>query len=59
VKFELANLSLNVLHGYLALYFEDVAGLTPSQTLIVVAIWTGFGLLGDLLLIPLLEKSTV
>ena len=35
---------LDVLLGFLALYFVDVAGA-------VVAVWTGVGLPGDLLLI--------
>jgi FSR family fosmidomycin resistance protein-like MFS transporter len=47
---------LDVLLGFLALYFVDVAQVTPAQAGIAVAIWTGVGLLGDLLLIPLLER---
>jgi len=53
---EAANLTLDVLHGYLALYLVDIAGLGPVQAGLAVAVWTGFGLLGDFLLIPLLEK---
>jgi FSR family fosmidomycin resistance protein-like MFS transporter len=53
---EFANLMLDVLLGFLALYFVDVAQVTPAQAGIAVAIWTGLGLLGDLLLIPLLER---
>jgi FSR family fosmidomycin resistance protein-like MFS transporter len=53
---EFANLMLDVLLGFLALYFVDVAHVTPAQAGIAVAIWTGLGLLGDLLLIPLLER---
>lgn len=40
----------------LALYLVDVAGLTGPQAAIGVAVWSGVGLLGDLLLIPLLER---
>jgi MFS transporter, FSR family, fosmidomycin resistance protein len=47
---------LDVLLGFLALYFVDVARLTPAQAALGVAVWSGFGLLGDFLLIPLLEK---
>jgi len=42
--------------GFLALYFVDVARLTPAQAALGIAVWSGLGLLGDFLLIPLLEK---
>jgi FSR family fosmidomycin resistance protein-like MFS transporter len=45
-----------VLYGFLALYFVDVVGFTASKAALAVAVWTGFSLLGDFLLIPLLEK---
>jgi FSR family fosmidomycin resistance protein-like MFS transporter len=51
-----SDLMLDVLLGFLALYFVDVAGATPTQAGMAVAVWTGFALLGDLLLIPLLER---
>ena len=47
---------LDVLLGFLALYFVDVAGVTAGQAALGVAVWSGLGLLGDFLLIPLLEK---
>jgi FSR family fosmidomycin resistance protein-like MFS transporter len=53
---EFSDLMLDVLLGFLALYFVDVVGTTPVQAGIAVAVWTGVGLLGDLLLIPLLER---
>jgi FSR family fosmidomycin resistance protein-like MFS transporter len=53
---EFSDLMLDVLLGFLALYFVDVAGVPPTQAGIAVAVWTGVGLLGDLLLIPLLER---
>ena len=56
VLLEFSDLMLDVLYGYLALYFVDVAGFTASKAALAVAVWTGFGLLGDFLLIPLLEK---
>ncbi len=56
VLLEFSDLMLDVLYGYLALYFVDVAGFTASNAALAVAVWTGFGLLGDFLLIPLLEK---
>ena len=56
VLLEFSNLMLDVLLGYLALYFVDVVGVTPAQAGGAVAVWTGVGLLGDFLLIPLLER---
>ena len=53
---QFSDLMLDVLLGFLALYFVDVVGLTPAQAGLAVAIWTGSGLLGDFLLIPLLER---
>ncbi len=47
---------LDVLLGFLALYLVDVVGATPAQAGAAVAVWTGLGLLGNLLLIPLLER---
>jgi FSR family fosmidomycin resistance protein-like MFS transporter len=53
---QFSDLMLDVLLGFLALYFVDVVGATPAQAGLAVAVWTGLGLLGDLLLIPLLER---
>lgn len=53
---ECSDLMLDVLLGFLALYMVDVAGATPVQAGLTVAVWTGVGLLGDFLLIPLLER---
>jgi FSR family fosmidomycin resistance protein-like MFS transporter len=51
-----SDLMLDVLLGFLALYFVDVVGTTSAQAGIAVAVWTGTALVGDLLLIPLLER---
>ncbi len=56
VLLEFSDLMLDVLYSYLALYLVDVVGLAPQQAALGVAVWTGVGLLGDFLLIPLLEK---
>jgi FSR family fosmidomycin resistance protein-like MFS transporter len=56
VLLQFSDLMLDVLLGFLALYFVDVTGLKPPQAALGVAIWSGVGLLGDFLLIPLLEK---
>ncbi len=56
VLLEFSDLMLDVLYGFLALYFVDVAGFKPAQGAIAVAVWTGVGLAGDFLLIPLVER---
>ena len=53
---QFSDLMLDVLLGFLALYFVDVARLTAGQAALGIAVWSGLGLLGDFLLIPLLEK---
>ena len=53
---EFSDLMLDVLFGYLALYFVDVAGVDTGQAALAVAVWAGVGLVGDFLLIPLLER---
>jgi len=56
ILLQFADLMLDILHGYLALYFVDVAGIQPAQAALGVALWTGAGLVSDFLLIPLLER---
>jgi FSR family fosmidomycin resistance protein-like MFS transporter len=56
VLLEFSDMMLDVLYGYLALYFADVAGLPAEQAALAVLVWLGVGLLGDFLLIPLLER---
>lgn len=56
VLLELADLMLDGLHGFLALYFVDVVGTSTERAGLVIAIWSGIGLVGDLLIIPLLER---
>lgn len=51
-----SDFMLDVLLGYLALYMVDVVGVTPALAGIAVAVWSIVGLVGDALLIPLLEK---
>jgi MFS transporter, FSR family, fosmidomycin resistance protein len=53
---QFSDLMLDTLHGFLALYFVDVIDASNTQTSFAMTIWLGFGLLGDFLLIPLLEK---
>lgn len=56
VLLEFSDLMLDILLGFLALYLVDIGGVTPAQAGVGVAVWSGFGLLGDFLLIPLLER---
>jgi FSR family fosmidomycin resistance protein-like MFS transporter len=56
VLLEFSDLMLDVLLGFLALYFHDVVGLSEVQAAGAVLIWLVAGLAGDFLLIPLLEK---
>ncbi len=51
-----SDFMLDVLLGYLALYFVDVVKVSPALAGSSVAVWSGVGLLGDALLIPLLER---
>jgi FSR family fosmidomycin resistance protein-like MFS transporter len=53
---EASDLMLDVLHGFLALYLVDVAGLSPLDAGLGVAVWTAAGLVGDALLIPILRR---
>jgi FSR family fosmidomycin resistance protein-like MFS transporter len=53
---QFSDLMMDILLGFLALYLVDVGGAAPSQAGAAVAVWTGMGLLGDILLIPLLGR---
>ncbi len=56
ILLEFSDLMLDILLGFLALYMVDVGGATPVQAGLAVGVWSVFGLLGDFLLIPLLER---
>lgn len=56
ILLEFSNFMLDILLGFLALYFVDVVGVNEAEAGIAVAVWTVVGLLGDILLIPLLER---
>jgi MFS transporter, FSR family, fosmidomycin resistance protein len=58
VTLEAADLLLDVFHGFLALYLVDAAGQTPAAAALGVGVWTGAGLAGDWLLLPLLRRTT-
>lgn len=56
ILLEFSDLMLDVLHGFLALYLVDVMNLPFANAAFVLAVYTGIGLIGDFLLIPLLER---
>lgn len=56
VLLESADLLQDVLYGFLALYFVDVTGASIEQATLLVSVWTGISFIGDLLVIPLLER---
>ncbi|MCX9078761.1 MAG: MFS transporter, partial [Candidatus Methanoperedens sp.] len=53
---QFSDLMLDILLGYLALYMVDVAGVSEAEAGVAVAVWSVVGLVGDLALIPLLER---
>jgi FSR family fosmidomycin resistance protein-like MFS transporter len=58
LSLEAADLLLDVFHGFLALYLVDAVGQTTSTAALGVAVWTGAGLVGDSLLLPVLRRTT-
>ncbi|HEX9919163.1 MAG TPA: MFS transporter [Pyrinomonadaceae bacterium] len=56
VLLQFSDLMLDGFYGWLALYFVDVVGVGDAGAGAGVAVWTGVGLVGDLSLIPLLER---
>ena len=53
---EASDLLLDIFHGFLALYFVDVAGTSPVEAALAVAVWTGASLVGDAALLLVLRK---
>lgn len=56
VLLEFSNLMMDILLGYLALYFVDVVGLTPASAAFAISVWTGIGFIGDFALVLLIER---
>jgi len=56
ILLQFSDLMLDILYSFLALYFVDVVGVSVEEATLAVAVWTGVGLVGDALLIPLLER---
>ena len=53
---ELSDLLLDVLLGFLALYFVDEVATSHGTAGLAVAVWTGAGLLGSAAMIPVLRR---
>ena len=56
ILLQFSDIMLDILFSLLALYMVDVVGVSITQAGIAIAVWTSVGLLGDFLLIPLLER---
>ena len=56
ILLQFSDLTFDILLGYLALYFVDVVGVDPATAAIAVSIWTGVGLVGDFVIVFVLEK---
>jgi len=54
---EFADLMMDVLFSYLALYFVDVARVTEAQAGIAVTVWLAMGLITDFLFIPFIDRQ--
>jgi MFS transporter, FSR family, fosmidomycin resistance protein len=56
ILLQASELMLGFMGVYLALYFVDVVGMDEGGAAFGVTVWVGVGLIGDFLLIPLLER---
>ncbi len=52
----ISDLLLDVLTGYLPLYFTDVSGFTVAQASLMMSVLMAAGLVANIVLIPILEK---
>ena len=51
-----SDLMLATFSSFLALYMVDVSGVSESKAALTLSVWLGVSLLGNLILIPLLER---
>jgi len=58
VLLQITDLLGDVLTGFLALYFVDVVHVSVADSAFAIVIWTVSGLLGDALLVPLLNRTS-
>lgn len=54
---EFADLMMDVLFSFLALYFVDVGRVTETQAGIAVTVWLAMGLITDFLFIPVVDRQ--
>ena len=54
---DFADLMMDVLLGYLALYFVDVVSTTETHAGLAVILWLALGLLTDFIFIPFIDKQ--
>src|SRR5512139_3504001 len=54
---EFADLMMDVLFSYLALYFVDVGQVTEGQAGLAVTVWLAMGLVTDFLFIPFIDRQ--
>jgi len=54
---EFADLMLDILFSFLALYFVDVVRVNETQASIAVTVWLVMGLITDFLFIPYIDKQ--
>lgn len=54
---EFADLMMDVLFSFLALYFVDVGLATQTQAGIAVTVWLAMGLITDFLFIPIVDRQ--
>ncbi len=57
ILLEFADLMLDVLFSFLALYFVDVGRVTQTQAGIAVIVWLAMGLITDFLFIPFVDRQ--
>lgn len=51
-----SDFMLDILLSFMALYFVDVVGVDEGGAALAITVWTGVGLIGDYLIIHLLER---
>ncbi|MEM9216123.1 MAG: MFS transporter [Cyanobacteria bacterium P01_F01_bin.150] len=56
ILLQCSDLMLDGFAGFVALYLVDSVGASPSEVNGAIALWLGVGLVGDFLLVPLLER---
>ncbi|MCC6297774.1 MAG: MFS transporter [Anaerolineales bacterium] len=54
---EFADLMMDVLFSFLALYFVDVGKATQAQAGIAIVVWLAMGLITDFLFIPIVDRQ--